>query len=71
MAAIESRSLRTKAFPWRSAIPISRMALKIAAVAAGAVGMYGPPPDCKQNLHRGWFGLLKCIRQQDLCPFGK
>src|ERR1035437_8583398 len=24
--------------------------------------MYGPPPDCKQNLHRGWFGLLKCIR---------
>ena len=24
--------------------------------------MYGPPPDCKQNLCRGWFGLLKCIR---------
>jgi hypothetical protein len=24
--------------------------------------MYGPPHDCKQNRHRGWFGLLKCIR---------
>ncbi len=24
--------------------------------------MYGPPLDCKQNLCRGWFGLLKCIR---------
>ena len=24
--------------------------------------MYGPPHDCKLNLRRGWFGLLKCIR---------
>ena len=27
-----------------------------------AMEMYGPPPDCKQNRCRGWFGLRKCIR---------
>jgi hypothetical protein len=28
----------------------------------GRCGMYGPPPDCKQNLWVGGIGLLECIR---------